>query len=156
MQKPRDMGRQTAARKPERDTSQAMSQENVDLARQLIQAFNRRDLEALTQRFDPEIEWKPGGPAAVERAVYRGREQASGGFAATWEAWDLFHMEESEVRDLGDSILWLGRARMRGDASHVEFDQEFAIDLLMRAGKLIRVQGFPTWHEALEAAGLSE
>ena len=112
-----------------------MSQENVDVARQLIQAFNRRDLEALTQRFDPEIEWKPGGPAAVERAVYRGREQASGGFAATWEAWDLFHMEESEVRDLGDSILWLGRAR---------------------AGKLIRVQGFPTWHEALEAANLSE
>jgi hypothetical protein len=26
----------------------------------------------------------------------------------------------------------------------------------MRAGKLIRVQGFPTWHEALEAAGLPE
>ena len=133
-----------------------MSQENVEVARQLIQAFNRRDLATLTQKFDPEIEWKPGGPAAVEHSVYRGREEVSNGFAATWEAWELFHMEESEVRDLGDSILWLGRARMRGDASHVEFDQEFAIDLLMRAGKLFRVQGFPTWHAALEAAGLSE
>ncbi len=133
-----------------------MSQENVEVARQLIGAFNRRDLVSLTERFDPEIEWKPGGPAAVERAVYRGREEVSGGFAATWETWELFHMEESEVRDLGDSILWLGRARLRGDASQVEFDQEFAIHFVVRDGKILRVQGFPTWNEALEAAGFEE
>ena len=133
-----------------------MSEENVEVARQLIQAFNRRDLAAMTQRFDPQIEWKPGGPAAVERAVYRGRDEVSSGFAATWETWELFHMEESEVRDLGDSILWLGRAQMRGGASHAELDQEFAVHLLVRDGKIVRVQGFLTWHEALEAAGLRE
>jgi ketosteroid isomerase-like protein len=133
-----------------------MSQENVEVARQLIQAFNRRDLAAMTQRFDPQIEWKPGGPAAVERAVYRGRDEVSSGFAATWESWELFHMVESEVRDLGDSILWLGRAQMRGGASHVELDQEFAVQLLMRDGKIVRVQGFLTWLEALDAAGLQE
>jgi ketosteroid isomerase-like protein len=133
-----------------------MSQENVEVARQLIQAFNRRDLAAMTQRFDPQIEWKPGGPAAVERAVYRGRDEVSSGFAATWESWELFHMVESEVRDLGDSILWLGRAQMRGGASHVELDQEFAVQLLVRDGKIVRVQGFLTWLEALDAAGLRE
>ena len=46
-----------------------MSGENVEAARQLIQAFNRRDLAAMTERFDPEIEWAPIGPAAVERAL---------------------------------------------------------------------------------------
>jgi hypothetical protein len=30
-----------------------MSHENVEATRQLIQAFNRRDLAAMTQRFDP-------------------------------------------------------------------------------------------------------
>ena len=64
-----------------------MSRENVEAARELIQAFNRRDLAAMTEMFDPEIEWTPIGPAAVERAVYRGRDEVSGGFASTWETW---------------------------------------------------------------------
>jgi ketosteroid isomerase-like protein len=133
-----------------------MSQEEVEIVRAAIDAFNRRDLAAVTERFDPEIEWAPGGPAAVERAVYRGRDEVSSGFAATWEAWELFRVQESEVRDLEDSVLWLGRARLRGGASHVELDQEFAIHFLVRGGKIIRAHGFPGWHEALEAAGLWE
>jgi ketosteroid isomerase-like protein len=133
-----------------------MSAENVDLTEQLIQAFNRRDLAAMTERFDPEIEWTPGGPAAVERAVYRGRDEVSDGFAATWETWELFHLEQHEIRDLGNATLWLGRAQLRGGASHVELDQEFAVRLLIDDGKIARIQGFPAWREALEAAGLRE
>jgi ketosteroid isomerase-like protein len=133
-----------------------MSDENVELVRQLVDAFNRRDLAAMTRTFDPEIEWRPGGPAAVERAVYRGRDEVSSGFAGTWETWELFRLEETEVRDLGDSVVWLGRAQMRGGASHVELDQEFAVHLLMRDGKIVRIRGFLTWREALEAAGLPE
>jgi ketosteroid isomerase-like protein len=132
-----------------------MSQE-VEIVRAAIDAFNRRDLAALTERFDPEIEWAPGGPAAVERAVYRGRDEVSSGFAATWEAWELFRVQESEVRDLEDSVLWLGRAQLRGGASHVELDQEFAIHFLVRGGKITRAHGFLAWHEALEVAGLRE
>jgi ketosteroid isomerase-like protein len=134
-----------------------MSEENVALVRQFVQAFNRRDLAAMSQKLDPEIEWQPGGPAAVERAVYRGPDEVSSGFAATWETWEAFTLEESEVRDLGDSLLWLGRARLRGsDASHVELDQEFAIHFLVRGEKIVRSRGFREWQVALEAAGLSE
>jgi ketosteroid isomerase-like protein len=133
-----------------------MSQENVDVARQLIQAFNRRDLAAMTERFAPEVEWKPGGPAAVERAIYQGRDEVSDGFAETWETWEVFDLKEHEARDLGDSILWLGRAQMRGVAGHIELDQEFAVHLLIDSGEIVRIMGFRTWREALEAAGLSE
>ena len=133
-----------------------MSRENVEAARQLIQAFNRRDLAAMTEMFDPEIEWTPIGPAAVERAVYRGRDEVSGGFAATWEAWEVFQLEEHEARDLGDSVLWLGRAQLEGGASHLELDQEFAVRITIDGGKIVRMKGFQTWDEALEAAGLSE
>ena len=133
-----------------------MSEENVEAARQLIQAFNRRDLAAMTESFDLEIEWTPGGPAAVERAVYRGREQVSDGFVATWEAWEVFHLEGHQARDLGDSILWLGRAQLKGGASHTELDQEFAVRFLFEGSKIVRIDGFRTWREALEAAGLPE
>ncbi|MDP9188417.1 MAG: nuclear transport factor 2 family protein [Actinomycetota bacterium] len=121
-----------------------------------MEAFNRRDLAAMNETFDPEIEWTPGGPAAVERPIYRGSEEVSSGFVATWDAWERFEMEESEVRDLGDSILWLGHAKMKGGASHVELDQEFAVHVLVRDGKIVRFQGFLTWHQALGAAGLEE
>ena len=134
-----------------------MSKENVELVRQFVQAFNRRDLATMTRSLDAEVEWTPGGPAAVERAVYRGRGEVSDGFAATWETWELFHLDESQVRDLGDSLVWLGRARLRGsDVSHVELDQEFAVHFLVRGDKIIRFRGFRQWREALEAAGLSE
>ena len=133
-----------------------MSQENVEVVRHLVEAFNRRDLAAMIQTFDPRIEWEPAGPAAVERHVYRGRDEVSSGFAATWETWELFQVEERELRDLGDSIVWLGRAQMRGGASHIELDQEFAVHFLVREGKIIRFRGFLAWQEALEAAGLED
>jgi ketosteroid isomerase-like protein len=133
-----------------------MSQENVEAVRQLVQAFNRRDLPAMTRWFDAEIEWMPGGPAAVERPVYRGLDEVSGGFATTWEAWDVFRLDEHEVRDLGESVLWLGRSHLRGGASHVDLDEEFAIHLLMDGGKIVRMHGFPAWQDALQAAGLRE
>ncbi len=104
----------------------------------------------------PEIEWLPAGPAAVERAVYRGYDEVTSGFAAVWETWDLFQFEESQVSDLGDSVLWLGRVKMRGGASQVELDQEFAIHSVVRDGKFIRVQAFLSWQAAREAVGLRD
>jgi len=91
-----------------------MSQENVEVVRQVVEAFNQRDLAAMTQRFDPEIEWEPAGSAAVERPVYRGLDDVSSGFAAAWEAWEVFRVEESDLRDLEDSIVWLGHAKLEG------------------------------------------
>jgi len=133
-----------------------MSQENVEIVRRVVQAFNRRDLEALIESFTADVEWVPGGPAAVERALYRGRDEVADGFATTWMAWDVFHIDENEVRDLGDSVVWLGSARMRGEASHLEFDQPFAIYFVMRGGEIVRFRGFVGWQQALDAAGLEE
>ena len=133
-----------------------MSAENVGIVRKLVEAFNRRDLPAMTELFAADVEWEPGGPAAIERSLYRGRDEVAAGFAATWKDYELFEIEESEVRDPGDSVVLLGRARMRGDASQVEFDQVFAIHFVIAAGRISRFQGFLSWQAALEAAGLRE
>ena len=133
-----------------------MSQEKVGIVRQVIQAFNQRDLGAMTRWFAPGVEWEPGGPAAVESAIYRGRDEVSAGFAATWETWEVFRVEESEVRDRGDSVLWLGSAQLKGGTSHLELDQPFAVHFLIQGGEIVRFQGFLNWQEAIDAAGLSE
>jgi ketosteroid isomerase-like protein len=133
-----------------------MSRENVEIVRKGIEAWNQRDAQLWLSYAAPEIEWMPAGPAAVEQAVYNGYDEVARGLAAVWETWEVFEFRESEVRDLGDSVLWLGHVKMRGGTSHVELDQEFALHSLVGDGKVMRVQAFLSWREALEAVGLSE
>jgi ketosteroid isomerase-like protein len=131
-------------------------QENVEVALKGIEAWNLRDAELWLSYAAPEIEWVPAGPAAVERTAYRGHDEVASGFETVWDAWDVFEFQESEVRDLGDSVLWLGHLKMHGAASDVELNEEFAIHSLVRDGKLIRVQAFSSWKDALKAADLEE
>jgi hypothetical protein len=53
-------------------------------------------------------------------------------------------------------VLWLGRVKMRGSASQIPLDQEFAVHARLRDGQVITVRAFLAWREALEAVGLSE
>ena len=133
-----------------------MSQANVELLRKGIDAWNRREVDLWRDYAAPEIEWLPAGPAAVERAVYRGYDEVRTGIAAAWETWDVFEFREDQVRDLGDSTLWLGRVKMRGSTSGVELDQEFAIHSVVRDGKIILIHTFLSWREGFEAVGLAE
>jgi ketosteroid isomerase-like protein len=133
-----------------------MSLENVELVKRGVEGWNRRDIEGLLEQAAPDSEWIPASPAAVERSVYRGHEEIRQAFNAIWETWEEFRFEASEIRDLGDSVVWLGRVHARGMASQVELDQDFATHTVVGEGKFIRVEGFLGWDEALEAAGLRE
>ena len=133
-----------------------MSQENVEIMRKGMDAWNQHDAGLWLSYAAPDVEWMPAGPAAVERTVYRGHDEVASGFAAIWETWDLFQLEEAQIRDLGDSVLWLGRVKMRGSASQIPLYQEFAVHTRLRDGQVITVRSFHAWREALEAVGLSE
>jgi hypothetical protein len=133
-----------------------VSRQDLQIVRSAIEAWNRRDAERWLSYAVPEIEWIPAGPAAVERPVYRGYAETVSGFESVWQTWEEFHFEESDVRDLDGSVLSLGRVKMKGAASHVELDQEFALHFVLRDGKLVTVQAFLAWHEALANVGLEE
>jgi ketosteroid isomerase-like protein len=133
-----------------------VSRQDLQIVRSVIEAWNRRDAERWLSYAVPEIEWIPAGPAAVERPVYRGYAETASGFESVWQTWEEFHFEESEVRDLDGSVLSLGRVKMKGAASQVELDQEFALHFVLRDGKLVTVQAFLAWHEALANVGLEE
>jgi ketosteroid isomerase-like protein len=132
-----------------------MTAADVEIVRKGIEAWNQRDAEKWLSYAAPEVEWLPAGPAAVERPVYRGYDEVASGLESVWQTWEQFRFEESEVRDLEEAVLWLGRVKMRGAASHLELDQEFAIRAVLRAGKIVMVQAFLTWGDALKAVGLA-
>jgi ketosteroid isomerase-like protein len=131
-----------------------VSQENIQMARELIEAWNRRDIDALLAAAAPDVEWTPAGPAAVESSVYRGPDEIARGFESTWQGWDEFRLDESEIRDVGESALWLGRATMRGAASHMQLDQEWAVLIAFTDREVTSLRAFAAWRDALAAAGL--
>ena len=133
-----------------------MSQEDVERVRSAVEAWNRRDADLWATYAAPEVEWMPAGPAAVEGTVYRGYEEVASGLESVWQTWDEVSFEESEVRDLGEAVLWLGRLKLRGATSGVELDQEFAVRFVLRDRKLVTVQAFLGWQAALEAVERSE
>jgi ketosteroid isomerase-like protein len=68
----------------------------------------------------------------------------------------MYQVEISEIRDLGDSVLAIGRARVRGKESGVQIESPFGVLCDYRNGKTIRLRTYLDLDEALEAVGLSE
>jgi ketosteroid isomerase-like protein len=130
-----------------------MSQRKVEMVREGIEAWNRHDFELGAHHLAEDVEWVPASPAAVEQPVYRGVDEVARGFNEIWDTWDLWEFREHDIRDLGDSVLWLGRVHMRGGASQVELEQEAANLLDFAGDKIVRVRGFRSWQEAIDAAG---
>jgi ketosteroid isomerase-like protein len=132
-----------------------MSQENVRLFRESIDAYNRRDIESMLEAWHPEAEWYPFTAAVEGDDAYHGHE----GLRQWWENIDAtFEQVEAsldEVRDLGDAVLALGhlRARFR---SGVSLDTEISWLARYRDGLAIWGRAYQSHAEGLEAAGLSE
>ncbi len=128
-----------------------MSQRNVEIARAVHEAFNRRDLAALFELLDPEVEWIPI-LAALEGRVYRGHAGIRQWIEDLDTDWEYFETCPEEFRDLGDRVLILGHWRARGRASRVELENQpgsWVVDL--KGGKVIRQQTYTDRSEALEA-----
>ena len=135
-----------------------MSQENVEVVKRGLEAYNRRDVEALLEELDPEVEWHPALAVLLggEQTVFRGHQGVRESIQEEDEALAIDQVEISEIRDRGDSVLAIGRARVRGKESGVPIESPFGALVDHRNGKTIRLRTYLDLDEALEAAGLSE
>src|SRR3954464_13692686 len=81
-----------------------MSQENAEVMRQVMEAFNRRDRDAWLRLQDPEMEFRadPGWP---ESETVRGRDAVWEFIADIVEAWEPGDFEMGEVIDAGSNRL---------------------------------------------------
>ena len=136
-----------------------MSQANVDIVKRGIDAFNRRDVEALADVVTPDFEWFPALPSTVEGerfSGYRGREGIETYFEDVRSTWEGLRVLGNEFRDLGDSVLVLGRADGRGRGSGIEVDMPLGVIYDFRDGRVSRVRTYLDHGEALRAARLPE
>jgi ketosteroid isomerase-like protein len=132
-----------------------MSQENIEVVRRGLDAFNRRDLKAALALWSPdgEVDWsRSKGPL---KGVYRGHH----GLESFWnEFWSTFETVEIEVHEpiqMGRRVMVPNAAHMRGrDGIEVVARSTFVVTV--ENGLQTRLQLFQEQAEALEAVQASE
>jgi ketosteroid isomerase-like protein len=135
-----------------------MSQENVEAFRRGVDSINRRDIEAMLEVLDPEVEWHDvfslmfGGDAAV----YRGHEGVRKLFRDLFDAFAETHSTYSEIRDLGDRTVATGLLSARGNESGAGIEAPIWTIAQWKNGRVTWIRTYLDPKEALQAAGLEE
>ena len=129
-----------------------MSDENVDKARDFIDAYNRRDFDAAVEAFDPEIEWVL--PERQSSDSCRGPDEVKRFWEGLDETFDELRLEPQEYVDAGDRVATRLRHHGRGKRSGLEINEELYHQVVtFRGGRMVRIEYFGEWSEALDAVG---
>src|SRR6476619_6976553 len=99
-----------------------MSQENVEKARQFVDAYNRRDFDAAVESFDPDIEWIL--PVGQSSDSCRGPDEVKRFWEGIDETFDELRLEPQEFLDARDRVATRLRHHGKGKRSGVEINEE--------------------------------
>ena len=131
-----------------------MSQENVEVVRALIEAWNTGDMKAFREHYDPDVivrgpkGWPEPGPFIGREAIMRQFEQ----LRSTWDD-DALEVTGDYV-DSADhvAVRWIWRGAGHGPEANLEMTGVYTV----RRGRVFYQEYFWDHAEALEAVGLSE
>jgi ketosteroid isomerase-like protein len=144
-----------------------MSQENVELVRRTYEVINSigrtghgfidpADVAPdLWERLAPDFELHDR-PDLPDAKVYRGREESKEFWRKTQELFAELHWEPREFIDLGHAVAVETRIVALGRGSEVRIEADETDVFWFREGLIVRLQGFPTKAEALEAVGIRD
>jgi ketosteroid isomerase-like protein len=113
-----------------------MSQENVEIVRAVIDAWNRGDFDAWISAWDEQAEFYPLC-AQLEGHAYHGHDGLRRFVAEMAAEWEQVRFEVNEIRGAGEQMVALGRLRARGQASGVEHDVPLALVGVVRDNKVL-------------------
>jgi ketosteroid isomerase-like protein len=137
-----------------RDTARAMSQENVEVVREMLAAYLAGDNAAALAALDPEIQFD--ATVRPDGRIYQGREGVAEAMRVWTGTWESYELETEAMIDAGDCVLVVSRESGRGKGSGVEIEQTVFAVWTLRSGKIVHYKGYLNRDEALEAAGLEE
>jgi ketosteroid isomerase-like protein len=132
-----------------------MSQENVEIVRRAVDAWNRGDLNAWLECFDEDIVWNPL-PDAPDLKPIHGRQAVLELMQRWLEPWDRYELETLELVDLGGVIIWTARHLAFQKRTEMALDQTMSAVCAFREDAIAEFHMFPSRDQALQAAGLSE
>jgi ketosteroid isomerase-like protein len=131
-----------------------MSEENLEIMRQAVEAWNRGDLDAWAEYFDDDLAWHPLAENTQTAPVHGKQETLA--FVRDWiEPWAHYTVEVHRLVDAGDAVVMLTTQTGR-DETGTEVTIEMHATGFFRDGKLVEMRWFTDERGALAAAGVSE
>jgi ketosteroid isomerase-like protein len=132
-------------------------EQNVELHRRALDAFNAHDVEAFLAFADPGVEYHAVLAAVSGTTVYHGHEGVRAWFKDFEDVWDDQVRAEPEVYfAVGERTLLLYRLRARGRQSGAEVTMQFAQVATWRDGLAVEVKIYTDRKEALRELGVSD
>jgi ketosteroid isomerase-like protein len=128
-----------------------MSQDNVELVREAVDALNRRDLASFLALMDEDVE--VGSRQVAIEGEYHGHDGLRRWWSDVFDAFPDYTVEVEEARDLGGITLVHLHARSHSAHSDAPFADRFWQTSEWRHRKCMSWRIFSTEREALEAAG---
>ena len=134
-----------------------MSQENVEIVRRLLDAFNRQDASAAADLWAVGGEWRPAyiGGGLLEGAVFRGPQGAIDFVELQSQTWERIVAEPVAIRELGDHVLVEVHLQAVGRVSGTPVERVTWNLFHVRGGKLETGSVYTSKEEALKAVGLA-
>jgi ketosteroid isomerase-like protein len=130
-----------------------MPQENLDVAREAITAWNAGDMDRLCELYDPNAVMHYHNPNWPEVGPWVGRESIMRQFRWLRDTWDRDSLQiVGDLLAADDRVVVHATWRVAGHGPGG--DMETAWVYTMRTGLIIRADFFRDYAEAREAAGL--
>jgi ketosteroid isomerase-like protein len=131
----------------------AMSEENVETVRRLIEAWNSGDRHTARSTLDDDVVFMM---PTIDASVSHGVEAMERSVEGWRRSWHDYSVTIEELIDRGNHVIALVRQRGRGRQSGVDANLTSAGLYTLRGGKVIRCEHFDTVEQALHAASLVE
>lgn len=126
----------------------------IDVVVDQFEAVNERDFQrAMDGYAEDVILVVPPGEGAPEPGTYEGKEAVGRWFGNWFQSFGrdyLFEIEEARM--IGDRVFIHARHGGHGRLSGIEVRSELSYLYRVRAGKVVRVEIYPTREQALAAA----
>jgi len=137
-----------------------MSQENVEIARQAHEAFNRPDLgvfdlDAFYRLADPDLVVDWSRSAGLEAGIYRGEAASRRLWSTFFEAFERVVVEPLEFIEHGESVVIPHHLHAWG-RDGLAVDAHSTVVLTIRDGRIVEMRLYRQVAEALADLGLAE
>ena len=131
--------------------------ETADLVRGMLEAWNRRDLEAVAQHLHPEFEWVEHDAGLEVVPVRKGASAIEQVTASLEEELANYQAEVVDVVQIEpERAVAVTRESGHGATSGASFSTEFGYVLTLRDGKVARVEAYRDPKDAFVAVGQTE
>jgi uncharacterized protein len=130
---------------------------DVDLVKSAFEAWNRGSVDAFTAHMSEDVIWveasgRPEG-APTER---HGRERLRSSLESLFDAFETYHLEVEQIRELGDRVVAVVREIARGRSSGVEVDGQWGYLITVNDGRITRIEAHRDAAVVLEMADRGE